>query len=59
MEGEEMFIESCRIGMHRNKNITTKAQKLQQLFFGETQIITKVDKKKNSYSNKYALKISE
>jgi hypothetical protein len=59
VEGEEMFIESCRIGMHRNKNITTKAQKLQQLFFGETQIITKVDKKKNSYSNKYALKISE
>jgi hypothetical protein len=59
VEGEEMFIESCRIGMHRNKNITTKAQKLQQLFFGEAQIITKVDKKKNSYSNKYALKISE
>jgi hypothetical protein len=32
VEGEEMFIESCRIGMHRNRNIAAKAQELQQCF---------------------------
>jgi NRPS condensation-like uncharacterized protein len=32
VEGEEMFIESCRIRMHPNRNIAAKAQELHQFF---------------------------
>jgi hypothetical protein len=36
-----------------------KHRNFASIFFGEAQITTEVDKKKNSYCNKHALKISE